>query len=594
MFFTHLVTSFIVSSITIVMIMLMKKLCSKHLSAKWQYNLWFLLLIALTLPFLPKQWIRFENFYISFDGNHSNSTSNPSVNTGEGSGLSSENWMQDFTVSVNRLNLDFLNITLASIWIAGMLVMAAFSLHAWFRLKKIRNTTTVLNNEELLQLFERCKDRLNISKPLFVGESPLVKSPMTFGLFKTYVVLPIHLDERMSIENINYIFMHELHHYKYKDIATNYLVIIYQILYWFNPLVWIAFKEMRVDREIACDTAVLKSLVEKSYADYGNTIISFVDVPSYSKNFTGSNQLNGPKKQIKKRIEKIASFTIESKWMKLKSISIFTLAGIFVASQLPFISAMANGNNRYDFNFEHTIYKDLSEYFGGYDGSFVLYNMNADQYTIYNKDKSTWRVSPNSTYKIYTALMGLELGVITSNYSTMKWNGTQYPYESWNTDQNLSTAMENSVTWYFKKLDQKIPRETVRAYLKQIGYGNRDLSGGEDYWLESSLKISPVEQVQLLSAFYTNQFEFEEKNIQTVKDSLLLEEYDGARLFGKTGTGNVNGKNINGWFIGYVEYENNTYFFATNIQNEDNSYGSKAAKITLSILEDKGISKERE
>ncbi|WP_079525721.1 BlaR1 family beta-lactam sensor/signal transducer [Halobacillus hunanensis] len=592
MFFTYLVTSFIVSSVTIVMIMLVKKLCSKHLSAKWQYNLWFLVLIALTLPFLPKQWIHFENIFISFDGNYSNSTSNPAVTTGEGSGLSNENWMQDFTVSVNRLNLDFLNITLASIWIAGMLVMAAFSLHAWFKLKKIRNTTTVLNNEELLHLFERCKHRLNISKPLFVGESPLVKSPMTFGLFKTYVVLPMHLDERMSIENIKYIFMHELHHYKYKDIATNYLVIIYQILYWFNPLVWFAFKEMRIDREIACDRAVLKSLDEKFYADYGNTIISFVDVPSYSKNFTGSNQLNGPKEQIKKRIERIASFTVESKWLKLKSISIFTLAGILVASQLPFISAMATGNDHYDFNFEHTIYEDLDEYFGEYDGSFVLYNMNADQYTIYNKDKSTWRVSPNSTYKIYTALMGLELGVITSNYSKMKWNGTQYPYESWNKDQSLSTAMKNSVTWYFKKLDQKMPRETVQAYLKQIGYGNRDLSGGEDYWLESSLRISPVEQVQLLSAFYTNQFGFDEKNIQTVKDSLLLEEYDDARLFGKTGTGNVNGKNINGWFIGYVERQNNTYFFASNIQNEDNSYGSKAAKITISILRDKEIIKE--
>ncbi|MFX3640505.1 MAG: hypothetical protein ACE3L7_18055 [Candidatus Pristimantibacillus sp.] len=43
--------------------------------------------------------------------------------------------------------------------------------------------------------------------------------------------------------------------------------------------------------------------------------------------------------------------------------------------------------------------------------------------------------------------------------------------------------------------------------------------------------------------------------------------------------------------MGYVENKDNTYFFATNIQNEDNSYGSKAAEITLSILRDKGIYK---
>ncbi|MEK3889405.1 BlaR1 family beta-lactam sensor/signal transducer [Bacillus sp. FSL K6-3431] len=596
MFLIHIFTCFMVSSITIVIIMLIKKLFSRHISEKWQYNLWFLLLAALTLPFIPKQLFHFENLFLSFDINQNNGIINSSIHNVESSRLSNGNWMQDFTVSVNRLNLDFLNITLGSIWIAGMLVMLILSLHAWFKLKKIKNTTSVLNNKDVLHLFEQCKNRLHISKPIFIGESPLVKSPMTFGIFKTYVVLPMHLDESMPIENFQYIFMHELHHYKYKDIATNSLLIIYQIIYWFNPLVWIAFKEMRVDREIACDMAVLKSLDEPCHVDYGNTIIHFVELALHSKHVTWTNQFNGfngPKEQIKKRIEKIASFTIESKWLKLKSISIFVLIGLFVVSQVPFISAMSTDKNRYNFNSEeNTLYEDFSEYFTGYDGSFVLYDMRADHYTIYNKDSSMNRVSPNSTYKIYSALIGLELGVITGDNSTIKWNGTQYPYESWNSNQSLSTAMKNSVTWYFNELDQKIPRDTIQAYLKQIGYGNYDLSDGTDYWLESSLKISPIEQVQLLSAFYTNQFGFEDKNIQAVKDSLLLEVYDGASLSGKTGTGNVNGKNINGWFIGYVETKGNTYFFATNLQNEDNSYGSKAAKITLSILRDKGIIKE--
>lgn len=589
MFFTHLVTSFIVSSITIVVILLIRRLFPKQLSAKWQYNLWFLLLIALTLPFIPKQLIHFENHFILFNISQNNRVGDSSISTTGGSKLSNVNWMQDFTIPVNHLNLKLLNVGLISIWIAGMFIMAVLFLHAWFKLKKIKNTTTVLNNKDVLHLFERCKHHLNISKPLIVGESSLVRSPMTFGLFKTYVVLPVHLDEWMSIKDIEYIFMHELHHYKYKDIATNYLIIIYQILYWFNPLVWIAFKKMRMDREIACDMAVLKSLDEHCHADYGNAIINFAALASHSKDFAWANQFNGSKEQMKKRIEKIASFTIESKWMKLKSISIFTLIAVFVASQVPFISAMATNNDRYYINNEHTLYEDLSDYFVGYDGSFVLYDMEAGQYSIYNKDKSTLRVSPNSTHKIYSALIGLESHVITSDNSTMKWNGTKYPYESWNTDQNLSTAMRNSVTWYFQELGQRIPRETIQAFLEQMGYGNYDLSGGSDYWLESSLKISPVEQVQLLSAFYTNQFGFEDENIQTVKDSLTLEEYDGYRLSGKTGTGNVNGRNINGWFIGYVETKDNTYFFATNIQNEDNSYGSKAAEITLSILKDKGI-----
>ena len=49
------------------------------------------------------------------------------------------------------------------------------------------------------------------------------------------------------------------------------------VIYWFNPLVWYALKEMRNDREVACDTSVLKMLEEDAYEDYGNTLINFAE-----------------------------------------------------------------------------------------------------------------------------------------------------------------------------------------------------------------------------------------------------------------------------------------------------------------------------
>nr|WP_286171324.1 BlaR1 family beta-lactam sensor/signal transducer [Lentibacillus populi] len=589
MFFTHFVISFIVSSFTVAIIMLFRKLFKKQLSAKWQYNLWFLLLIALTLPFIPNHLFDFGN-YFSWDSLQNNVSGDDAIASAGDHASKGKNWMQDFAISVNRFDLTFLSEILAGIWMIGILVMIALSIHAWLKLKRIKSTTSSLKNKEILALFEQCKRSLNISRHLIIGESPLIKSPLTFGIFKTYVVLPSHFEEWLSMEDIKYIFLHELNHYKYKDIATNYLIVFYQILYWFNPFVWVAFREMRLDREIACDIAVLNSLNKHSYAKYGNTIINFVDRSSRLRYFPLANQLNGSKEQIKRRIERIASFTSETKRLKLKSIAIFMLSGVFVASQIPIVSVFAYEDNYYDFAGEQTVYEDLSNYFAGYEGSFVLYDLQADQYSIYNENKSTLRVSPNSTYKIYSALFALESNVITRESSTIKWNGEQYPYDAWNRNQNLSTAMKNSVNWYFQEVDKRVHRDTIQAYLKQIDYGNYDLSGGiTQYWIESSLKISPIEQVQLLKAFYTNKFGFKDKNIQTVKEIIKLEEKDGAQLSGKTGTGSVNGKNINGWFIGYVETKKDTYFFATNIQNENNSYGSKAAEITKSILRDKGI-----
>ena len=51
----------------------------------------------------------------------------------------------------------------------------------------------------------------------------------------------------------------------------------------------------------------------------------------------------------------------------------------------------------------------------------------------------------------------------------------------------------------------------------------------------------------------------------------------------------MDGKNVNGWFIGFVEKDGNPYFFATNIQGEDFANGSMASKITLEILKSKNL-----
>jgi len=70
---------------------------------------------------------------------------------------------------------------------------------------------------------------------------------------------------------------------------------------------------------------------------------------------------------------------------------------------------------------------------------------------------------------------------------------------------------------------------------------------------------------------------------------MWLSESDGSVLTGKTGTGIVNDRFINGWFIGYVETGTQTFAFAAYVRDENNAGGSVAARITLSILEDKDI-----
>lgn len=90
-------------------------------------------------------------------------------------------------------------------------------------------------------------------------------------------------------------------------------------------------------------------------------------------------------------------------------------------------------------------------------------------------DHASTRVSPNSTYKIYDALLGLESGIITPEHSTFTWNGEPYPFNSWEADQDLTSAIHNSVNWYFQAIDSQAGFEAVRTFLQTINYGNQIL-----------------------------------------------------------------------------------------------------------------------
>ena len=184
----------------------------------------------------------------------------------------------------------------------------------------------------------------------------------------------------------------------------------------------------------------------------------------------------------------------------------------------------------------------------------------------------------------------MENGFITPDSSEQTWDGQPQAFSRWNQDQTLSTAMRDSVNWYFQALDRQAGLDALEQFYKEIGYGNGDLSGGiSEFWLESSLKISPLEQVALLHQFYTNAFGFDERNIQAVKDAIMLSASGQAVLSGKTGTGVVNGRTQNSWLVGYVETEDNAFFFASNVRNLSDDEGLTASQTALRILRSEGI-----
>ena len=191
-------------------------------------------------------------------------------------------------------------------------------------------------------------------------------------------------------------------------------------------------------------------------------------------------------------------------------------------------------------------------------------------------------------------MLGLESGVISPESSVISWNGEACPFEAWEGDQDLNSAIKNSVNWYFQSIDSQLGSDSIKSFLHTIQYGNQQTGSDMDlYWTDSSLKISPLEQVELLKKFNENEFHFSPDNISAVKKALQLSSSDAGNFFGKTGTGRIDNRDVNGWFVGYVETSDNTYYFSVNIKADSNASGSAAAKIAMSVLSDLEIWKQK-
>lgn len=235
---------------------------------------------------------------------------------------------------------------------------------------------------------------------------------------------------------------------------------------------------------------------------------------------------------------------------------------------------------------------DLEKYFNGSTGTFVLYDLNKNQYSRYNPDRCADRFIPASTFKILNSLIGLETGVIPDENYVIQWDGTSYSIPSWNQDHTLKTAIQNSVVWYYQELARRVGKEKMQFYVDAASYGNKDISGQIDsFWLEGGLRISADEQVEFLKRLYQNELPFSARSMAIVKEILVLEKTDSYQLNGKTGSGQRIAPHI-GWFVGYLETNGNVYFFATNfdsLERDGLTSGSIAKEISRSILQGLGL-----
>lgn len=232
------------------------------------------------------------------------------------------------------------------------------------------------------------------------------------------------------------------------------------------------------------------------------------------------------------------------------------------------------------------------------DGSTTIYHLESNNWIFTDSEDAQRETLPASTFKILNSAIALEEEVVRDEHETLKWDGTKHtffgtPVDAWNRDNDMKMAFKNSTVWFYVELAKKIGKENYRHYLEEISYGNGDLSEpGDDFWNYGSFGVSPVNQVSFLKAFYREELPFSPGTYQTVKDLMISETAENYTISGKTGWTNRDNEDI-GWWIGYVEKEENTWFFATRITKdltvENPDFSACRIKITHAALQQEGV-----
>jgi beta-lactamase regulating signal transducer with metallopeptidase domain len=155
-------------------------------------------------------------------------------------------------------------IIAAWIWIPGAVVVFCYALMGHFAAWRLYRTTRRIEGA-WIQDTKQLTREAGLSRPLCVVESAAVSAPVVLHLWRPIIVMP-EAAGRWSRARIRAVLLHEFAHIKRNDLHMQRLAQFACAVYWFNPLVWFAGHQLRLERERACDDLVL--LGGTSGADY--------------------------------------------------------------------------------------------------------------------------------------------------------------------------------------------------------------------------------------------------------------------------------------------------------------------------------------
>ncbi|SEH79852.1 TonB family C-terminal domain-containing protein [Rheinheimera pacifica] len=161
--------------------------------------------------------------------------------------------IQQLTAAAGNINWLFW------LWLAGVMLCSSFLLLSYISGRA---------------QFNRAAPLSGTNTPAYCRQADSSSGPYITGLITPRIILPHDFFTRFDATQQRLILQHELTHWRRGDLHLNYLALVLVSLFWFNPLVWLAYRQYRNAQELACDALVTKNASKAERIAYGYALLS--------------------------------------------------------------------------------------------------------------------------------------------------------------------------------------------------------------------------------------------------------------------------------------------------------------------------------
>lgn len=317
-------------ALLILVLLLCKPLFRNRISKRWQYYIWLVIIARLLLPFTPETspvgtlFHKVDRVIVQAD-----TVPVPRQNIapilGDNTVIKNETVPKSRETDAAPIPERFFSAVIQNLWLAWLvmaliLIIRKITIYQGF-VKYIRAGRSEVSDTAILDRLALIGEQVGIKKPVELYTNGLISSPLLLGFFRPCIVLP---STDLSLIDLDYTLLHELTHYKRRDMFYKWLVQFAICLHWFNPLVYVMGREVGRTCELACDEAVIKALDPQGRRAYGDTLLNAIGAGGSYKNALASVTLNESKELLKERLDAIMKYKRTTKIVGIITVALTT------------------------------------------------------------------------------------------------------------------------------------------------------------------------------------------------------------------------------------------------------------------------------